>query len=94
MSIIIKSNTVINSRVSMGTTSSAEFPAAYTALINSFSGTKYYVKTTGSDSNAGTSEAAPKLTIQGAVSAASSGSMIIVYPGLYTRTSAPPSTPW
>lgn len=86
MSVIIKSTIIINSKTSIGPTSSPDFPVAYSTLINSFSGTKIYVKKTGSDSNAGTSEEAPKLTIQGAVSAASSGSMIIVYPGVYTST--------
>jgi hypothetical protein len=87
MAIVIKSSTVINSKFSVGPSSSAataEFPAAYNALINNFSGTKIYVKTTGNDSNAGTSESAPKATIQGATSAASTGSMIVVYPGSYT----------
>ena len=64
------------------------FPTAYQSLIDGFAGTKLYVKTTGSDSNAGTSESLPKATIQGAISAAATGSMIIVYPGTYTNNTS------
>jgi hypothetical protein len=71
-----------------GSTSGSEFPTAYQSLINGFAGTKLYVKTTGSDGNAGTSESSPKATIQGAISAASTGSMIIVYPGTYTNNTS------
>lgn len=91
MALIVKSSMTINSKLSVGPSSAAataEFPAAYNTLINNFSGTKIYVKTTGNDSNAGTSESAPKATIQGATTAASTGSMIIVYPGSYTVSNA------
>ena len=64
------------------------FPAAYTSLISNFSGNKIYVKTTGNDSNAGTTEDSPKLTVQSAISAATSGSMIIVYSGSYTNNTS------
>ena len=64
------------------------FPAAYTSLISNFSGNKIYVKTTGNDSNAGTTEDSPKLTVQSAISAATSGSMIIVYAGSYTNNTS------
>lgn len=68
--------------------SDPNFPTAYTTLISSFIGTKIYVKTTGNDSNAGTEENSPKATIQGAISSATSGSMIIVYPGSYTNNTS------
>ena len=64
------------------------FPTAYQSLIDTFSGTKIYVKTTGSDSNSGTSENSSKATIQGAISSAVSGSMIIVYPGNYVNNTS------
>jgi hypothetical protein len=65
-----------------------EFPTAYTSLIDGFAGTKIYVKTTGNDSNAGTSVSSPKQSIESAITAAASGSMIIVYPGTYTNNTS------
>jgi hypothetical protein len=62
------------------------FPAAYRSLIDNFASTKYFVDaTTGSDSNAGTSFATAFATIGKAITTASSGHMIVVYPGSYTN---------
>lgn len=63
------------------------FPAAYRSLIDNFASTKYFVDaTTGSDSNAGTSYATAFATIGKAITTASSGHMIVVYPGSYVNT--------
>ncbi len=63
------------------------FPVAYRSLIDNFASTKYFVDaTTGSDSNAGTSFATAFATIGKAITTASSGHMIVVYPGSYTNT--------
>ena len=44
----------------------------------------YYVSPSGSDSNPGTSQTAPKLTLQAAVTASASGDTVIVGDGTYT----------
>jgi len=60
------------------------FPPAYRSLIDNFASTKYFVDaTTGSDSNTGTSFATAFATVDKAVTTASSGNMIVVYPGTY-----------
>lgn len=59
------------------------FPAAYRTLIDTFAGTKYYVSTTGSNSNAGTSETSTWATPDYAFENAPTGSMIIILPGEY-----------
>lgn len=65
------------------------FPTAYQTLISGFGGSKIYVNATGgNDANGGGSVEAPKATIQGAISAASTGSMIIVYPGTYSNNTS------
>lgn len=58
----------------------------------------YYVATTGSNSNTGTSPATPFLTIQHAVNQASAGTKIMVAPGVYREavtvaTSGTPTNP-
>lgn len=62
------------------------FPAAYRSLIDNFASTKYYVDAlTGSDLSAGTSHETAFATIDKAMTTASSGHMIVVYPGSYTN---------
>jgi hypothetical protein len=65
-------------------TGASFFPTAYQSLINSFA-TKYYVSTSGSDSNSGT-EASPYATIGKAISVAGNNQAIIIQPGSYTVT--------
>lgn len=60
------------------------FPGAYQTLISNFAGTKYYVSTTGNNSNAGTSEGTAWATPPYAFETAVTGSMIIIMPGTYT----------
>lgn len=60
------------------------FPAAYRSLIDNFGSTKYYVDAvTGSDLASGTTHEASFATIDKAITTAPSGSMIVVYPGIY-----------
>lgn len=62
------------------------FPVPYRNLINTFTSTKYYVDAvTGSDLSAGTSSNTAFATIDKAVTTAASGSMIVVYPGVYNN---------
>lgn len=62
------------------------FPVAYRSLINNFASTKYYVDAvSGSDLSAGTSHATAFATINKAIVTAPSGSMIVVYPGVYNN---------
>lgn len=60
------------------------WPDAYQSLIDSFSGTKYYVDPSGNDSNSGTSDTSAWATPGYAFDSAPTGSMIIVLPGTYT----------
>jgi gliding motility-associated-like protein len=52
--------------------------------LNAFSAT-WYVNTTGSDANAGTTAGAPFLTIQKAINAASSGDVVTIATGTYNN---------
>jgi len=71
-------------------TGASVFPTAYQSLINSFA-TKYYVSTSGSDSNSGT-EASPYATIGKAISVAGNNQAIIIQPGSYTVTNSGPGS--
>ena len=64
------------------------FPAVYQSLIDSFTGTKYYVSPTGNNGNAGTSESAPWASPDWAFESAPSGSMIIISGGEYNYTTS------
>lgn len=56
-------------------------------ITPAFAATNYYVSTSGSDSNTGTSSSKPFATLEKAVSSASSGSTIYVNSGTYDVTS-------
>lgn len=62
----------------------------YNGLINNFSGTKYFISPTGSDTNAGTSEGSPLQTyaqFRTLTSANASSIMCVFLPGTYTLSS-------
>ena len=56
--------------------------------------TWYVNGSTGSDSNSGTSESAPKATIQAAIDVSSAGDTILVAPGTYDRFAADNKQIW
>ncbi len=60
---------------------------AFGTITPAFAATNYYVSTSGSDSNSGTSSSSPFKTLAKAVSSASSGSTIYVASGTYNVTS-------
>jgi len=65
------------------------WPANYANLISNFTGTKYYVNASiGSNSNSGLAINQSKSTIDNAIQAAASGSMIIISPGSYSHNTS------
>lgn len=76
--------TSLTSRRIVGGGSSSYWPAAYRSLIDSFSGAKYYVSKSGTNSNSGNSESTAWSGPDYAFENAPTGSMIIILPGEYT----------